>query len=254
MERNLINIEDYEDYKAYTNNNKEKLIASVREKLKSIDSNYSIYEITAFVDYLCPELEFAINEHGEAFCYTDNESRKNAIDKNKLRKLFLTLRYYNGIVHKPIEVLQPKLGESNEDYEKRVQKRDAEKEEVETKRIETYNELISFIFKRDNRFSAFPELSTKKAQKVLEEAISVGLLDKDYNPTPQAKTIALKSLIAQELAKLIEFDNYAKVFGTLWGIEPQKLISARNKAVNQYGRVRGQKIIYDLFEKINQEA
>lgn len=207
MERNLINIEDYEDYKAYTNNNKEKLIASVREKLKSIDSNYSIYEITAFIDSLFTPDWPDIKTIDEAKNYIDIVKRRD-----KIRELFLELRYINK---NPLQL--DFRGETIEQYEKRIvyiQEREAKREKI-------YNKLKRMIATTNNDYLkvAFPDLASEDAKRLFSKAVEVGLLDSSlYQPT--MKTNREKAVLALVLAKELCLETKVwKIFEPFWGIK-----------------------------------
>ena len=199
------------------------LIDSIRAKLNNIDSEYTIPEIAAFVDSIYPESEFDINDNGEAFCITDDEKRKKAIEKNKLRKLLLQLRYYNSILHKPIETLTPKLGESNEEYEARIIERNIEREKIEKQREDVFSEIkkILFCIGKEYRRISFPELSTEKADKVLTKCIKLGYLNALFQPT--CKTNGEKAILAKIIADILDIQYYWKCFEKLWGLKNLKV-------------------------------
>lgn len=220
--------------------NKTALIDSVCAKLNNIESEYTIPEITAFVDFLYPESEFDINNNGETFCYTDDEKNNKAISKNNLRKWLLQLRNKNSILHKPIEALTPKLGESNEEYRARIIELDKKRREIKKQRDNIFSEIKATLFRIGKKYRriTFPELSSEKADKVLNKCIKLGYLNALYQPT--CKTNVEKAVLAKVLADLLDIQYCWKCFEKFWGLKNLKVSykQAHNQYLNKGDRIK----------------
>lgn len=100
-----------------------------------------------------------------------------------------------------------------------------------------------------------PELSTDEARKILDFAVSKGLLDEYYQPTKLTSTKPQMALLAEKLSERIGLDRKRreyivtawKPFEQLWGVE--YLAQGRWRSKENGENARGKEPIVEAFRK-----
>lgn len=86
---------------------------------------------------------------------------------------------------------------------------------------------------KDNRQREVPpELRTPEAEPLLKSLEADGLLEADAQPA-KGLSLAQKGVVANELARQLSIQSYWKVFGKLWGMNPETLRRSYNRALEQ---------------------
>lgn len=121
---------------------------------------------------------------------------------------------------------------------------DADFEEVDEKPQKTEPPISGYV----GRSVTLPaQLKSKKAKKILEELVDIGVLKENFQPNNL--TWYIRGYLARRIADTLEISNVWVIFGDFWHLDSATLRTKYNESLGMKKTLEFEDLIHDIINR-----